>query len=77
MNKSKMIMKNRRKKYLNQMTWTWQQINKMKKYKMDSQTQQMCLFQLWMREPSDTSLFDLPPSQKNLFTRLWRAPTRT
>ena len=39
MNKSKMIMRNRRKNYLNQMTWTWQQVTKMKNQKTESQVQ--------------------------------------
>ena len=64
-NKSKMIMKNKRKNYLNQMTWTWQQVTKIKNHKMDSQAQQ-CLFKLKMKEPSNTSLFNFPPSQRNL-----------
>ena len=67
MNKSKKVMKNRRKDLLDPMIGTQQQVTKVKNYKKDSLAQQG-LFQM---ETSDTPLFFLLP-RSNFFPRRWR-----
>ena len=68
MNKSKKVMKNRRKDHLDLMIRTQQQVTKVKNYKKDSMAQQ-CTFQM---KTSDNPLFLLLPKRncKELFNHM-------